>query len=96
MVDTSHAASGLITVWTDLGRRLAVVAGLCAALVSLIADCPLWVASARGAVTTLVLATLAHGIARLLAWSGTGDREENLARNAKPRERAAAGPKERR
>jgi hypothetical protein len=96
MVDTSHAALDLITVWTDFGRRLAVVAGLCAALVSLIADCPLWVASARGAVTTLVMVLLAHGIARLLAWSRAGDREEAQARTAKPRERAAAEPKERR
>ena len=96
MVDTSHAALALLHVWTDFGRRLAVVAGLGAALVSLVAEAPLWVASARGAGTTLVLALLVHVIARLLAWSAAGDREEALALSAKSGERAAAEHKERR
>jgi hypothetical protein len=96
MVDTSNAALALVKLWTDSGRRLAVIAGLGAALVSLIADCPLWVASSRGAGTTLALAMLVHWIARLLTWSAAGDREEALLSAARVRERADGDKKERR
>lgn len=94
MVDTSHAALALLHVWTDFGRRLAVLAGLGAALVSLVVDAPVWVASARGTGTTLVLVLLVHVIARVLAWSGAGDREEDLATAAQPGERTASRNKE--
>ena len=96
MVDTSNAAAALFSAWTDFGRRLAVLGGLAAALISLVMDCPLWVASARGAVTTLVLLVLAHGIARLIAWSGAGDREEALALSVPTSRHAEAEKKERR
>jgi len=96
MADRASTAQALVHGFTDYGRRIAVLAGLCAALVSLIEDCPVWVASARGAGTTLVLALLVHWIARLLAWSGDGDRSEALAESALAAERAATQKKERR
>jgi hypothetical protein len=70
---------GLVIAWTDFGRRTAVVAGMGVALISLIQDCPLWVASARGAATIVTLAVIVHLVNRLLAWSSAGDREEKLA-----------------
>lgn len=79
--------TGLVIAWTEFGRRTAVIAGMGIALVSLIQDCPLWVASVRGAATIAVVALIAHTIARLLQWSTTGDREENLARLAASKER---------
>lgn len=83
---------GLCIAFTDFGRRLAVLAGLGAALLSLIEDCPVWVASARGACTTIVLALLVAVIVRVLAWSGAGDAQEALAaaKNAGAREKKEA------
>jgi len=83
-------APGLVIAWTDMGRRTAVIAGMGVALISLVANCPLWVASARGAVTIVALASIFHVVARLLAWSSAGDREENLARRAASGERGRA------
>ncbi len=55
MVDirtTAHSIeSGLVT----FGRRVAVASGALAALVSLLADAPVWVASARGGATVLAV-----------------------------------------
>ncbi|HTF91368.1 MAG TPA: hypothetical protein VK843_23355 [Planctomycetota bacterium] len=75
---------GLVIAWSEIGRRAAVLAGMCVALVSLIQKCPLWVASARGAGTIVVVALIVHWIARLLAWSSEGDREENRVRVPMP------------
>ena len=80
-------ATGLVFAWTDFGRRTAVVAGMGVALVSLINECPLWVASVRGAATIVVVALIVHWITRLLAWSSAGDREEALAKSAQSNER---------
>ena len=74
--------TSLVLTWSEFGRRTAVVAGMAVALLSLIADCPLWVASARGVVTIIVLVLLVRGIAGLLVWSSVGDREESLAKRA--------------
>ncbi|MEO6708483.1 MAG: hypothetical protein ABI054_11745 [Planctomycetota bacterium] len=71
---------GLVIAWSEIGRRTAVVAGMCVALVSLIQKCPLWIASARGAATIVLVALIVHWFARLLAWSSEGDREESRAR----------------
>lgn len=73
---------GLVIAWTDFGRRAAVLAGMCVAIVSLIEDCPVWVASARGAAAIVAVLLLAHWITRLIAWSYAGDREEMRARMA--------------
>ena len=73
---------GLVIAWTDFGRRAAVIAGMCVALVSLIEDCPVWVASARGAGAIVAVLLLAHWIMRLIAWSHAGAREELRARTA--------------
>jgi hypothetical protein len=59
MVDTGITAQRLSATWLALGRRTAAAAGASAALVSLIYDTPLWVASLRGTlvwVSVLVLA----------------------------------------
>ena len=84
----------LVNVWTDWGKRFAVIGGALVALIALSADCPLWVACARGGATIVVLALLVAVFARLLAWSQAGDREEALARVNAANERVAS--KERR
>ena len=55
MVDTSHTAQSVGLSFVLVGRRVAVGAGALIALVSLLADTPVWVASARGAVTALAV-----------------------------------------
>jgi hypothetical protein len=72
----------LVTAWTEIGRRTAVIAGMGVALGSLMQHCPVWVASARGAGTLIGTALLVHWIARLLSWSSEGDREEARVRAA--------------
>jgi hypothetical protein len=73
-------APGLVSLWSDWERRLAVAAGAIVAFVSLLQHCPVWVACARGAVALVVVALLARGIARVLAWSAAGDRIEAAAK----------------
>ena len=41
--------------FSALGRRLAVISGALVALTSLLVDAPVWVASGRGAVTTVAI-----------------------------------------
>ena len=77
--------TGLVSAWTDIGRRIAVIAGMGVALIALISDCPLWVACARGAATIAALLVLAHVVARLLVWSHAGDRQERLAASKEAR-----------
>ena len=73
---------GLINAWSDLGRQFAVLAGMVTALMSLVAGCPLWVASIRGAAAILGVVLIVHLIGRLIVWSTVGDREERTARVA--------------
>jgi hypothetical protein len=73
-------SSGLVSVWSEWERRLAVVAGTLVAFVALLEHCPVWVACARGAAALAVVLLLGHGIARALAWSVAGDRQEAAAR----------------
>jgi hypothetical protein len=73
---------GFLTAWSELGRRAAAIAGASVALVALMQDCPVWVASARGACALAFVALLAHVSTRVLAWSAAGDREEARARLA--------------
>jgi hypothetical protein len=70
----------LLTTWSELGRRAAVIAGAGVALLALVQDCPVWVASARGAGALVAVALIAHGVAGVLAWSADGDRAEARAR----------------
>jgi hypothetical protein len=86
---------GLVIAWTDFGRRTAVLAGMGVALISLVQHCPLWVASARGAATIVVLALIVQLVTRLLVWSNAGDRDESLAKLAASGDRARAEKKER-
>jgi hypothetical protein len=55
VVDTRTTAHSLESDLATLGRRVAVGAGALAALVSLLVDAPVWVASARGAATLLAV-----------------------------------------
>jgi len=55
VVDTRTTAHSLGRDLVALGRRTAVAAGALAALVSLLVDAPVWVASARGAATVLAV-----------------------------------------
>ena len=55
MTDRNPTVHPLSSVWPDLGRRLAVAAAACVALLSIWMDCPLWVASARGAATLMAM-----------------------------------------
>lgn len=45
----------LATAWRAVGRLLAVVAGAATALISLMGDTPVWVASARGGIVWLAV-----------------------------------------
>lgn len=60
MVDRAITAHPLAAAWLGLSRRVAVAAGALAALVSLIFDTPVWVASLRGAGTWFAVLVLAH------------------------------------
>jgi hypothetical protein len=53
MADRNPTVHALTSVWPDLGRRLAVAAAACVALLSIWMDCPLWVASLRGGATLI-------------------------------------------
>jgi hypothetical protein len=53
MVDRAITAHSIERGLAALGRRIAVAAGALAALVSLLVDAPVWVASARGGVTAI-------------------------------------------
>jgi len=55
VVDTRITAHSLEGDLASSGRRVAVAAGALAALVSLLVDAPVWVASARGAATLLAV-----------------------------------------
>ena len=56
--ETKRGAVSLQAAWGATGRHLAVSSGALVALVSLLADAPVSVASLRGAVTCLVLVAL--------------------------------------
>lgn len=58
-VDSSYEDSSLTSVWRALTSRLAVAVGATTALLSLIADTPVWVASLRGVVAWLALVLIA-------------------------------------
>jgi len=81
MTDSSITAHSLAALWLALGRRLAVAAGALAALVSLFADAPVWVAALRGTLTlAAVLATVRAGRALLARSAAAGP----AARGGKP------------
>ena len=67
---TVHSASVRLTA---LGRRLAVLGGASAALVSLFHDAPAWVASLRGLAAFLAVVLVTRWAARWLSWSLAGD-----------------------
>ena len=69
MVDRAITAHPLGLAWLALASRVAVAAGALAALVSLIYDTPLWVASLRGALTWLSLVVLARASRALMVMS---------------------------
>ena len=58
-VDSSFEDSSLTSVWRALTSRLAVAVGATTALLSLIANTPVWVASLRGVVAWLALVLIA-------------------------------------
>lgn len=55
MVDTESTAQPVVHLLQALGRRVAVGSGALVALVSLLVRTPVWVASVRGAGTTLAV-----------------------------------------
>ena len=55
MVDTGSTAPSVGARLSALGRRVAVGSGALIALLSLLVDAPVWVASARGAVTAVAV-----------------------------------------
>lgn len=59
MTETLITAHKLLTTWFALGKRGAVAAGALAALVSLLHDAPLWVATLRGAAVWAAVLALA-------------------------------------
>ncbi len=75
MVDTGNTAQSVGLGFVAFGRRVAVGAGALVALVSLLVDAPVWVCSARGAVTALAVLLILR-----LALAGLGD-DEGVAEN---------------
>lgn len=55
MADTESTAQSVGLGLASLGRRVAVGSGALVALVSLLVDVPVWVASARGAGTAIAV-----------------------------------------
>jgi uncharacterized membrane protein len=55
VVDTESTAQPVVPALHALGRRVAVGSGALVALVSLLVRTPVWVASVRGAGTTLAV-----------------------------------------
>jgi len=58
--------------FSALGKRLAAVSGALVALTSLLVDAPVWVASARGGVTTLSILLVVKVASGYLARAGRG------------------------
>ena len=73
MADTPITAHSLDIALLSFGRRLAVVSGALVALVALLVDAPVWVASARGALT-LVAMLLTLRFVRALLTSSLAER----------------------
>lgn len=67
MTDSRTTAHALGRTWIAVGRRLAVAAGALAALLSLQAHAPVWVASLRGGLTLVAVLLLARLSRALLA-----------------------------
>lgn len=72
MTETLITAHKLSAAWLALGKRAAVAAGALAALVALIHDAPLWVATLRGAAVWAAVLALAFAGRAWLARSVAG------------------------
>ena len=68
MADSPITVHPLSVGWSALARRLSVAAGALAALLSLLARTPVWVASARGLAAFLAVVIAARLAGRLLVW----------------------------
>ena len=73
MVDSQAPAHSLALAWASLGRRIAAASGALAALVALLQDVNLWMASLRGAATCLAVLVLVRLARAALEWSGRED-----------------------
>ena len=81
MVDRAITAHSVERGLAALGRRIAVAAGALTALVSLLVDAPVWVASARGAATAIcVLFVVRFASAFLAAGSPPATENEDGSR----------------
>jgi hypothetical protein len=81
MVDRAITAHSVERGLAALGRRVAVAAGALAALVSLLVDAPVWVASVRGAATaTCVLVVVRLASAFLAAGPASATENEDGSR----------------
>ena len=87
MVDTQRTANSLAAVWLSFGRRTSVAAGAAVALIALLNDVNLWMASLRGGLTLIGLRVLVRLTARALLWSTkqqAGVREAQSGNEVKP------------
>lgn len=73
MVDSQAPAHSLALAWVSLGRRIAAASGALAALVALLQDVNLWMASLRGGATCLAVLVLVRLARAALEWSGRED-----------------------
>ncbi|MBM3986367.1 MAG: hypothetical protein FJ294_00225 [Planctomycetes bacterium] len=81
MTEKPITAHPLAAAWTALGRRLAVAGAALAALLSLLTDTPVWVASLRGALTWFAITAVVRLCARLQVAS-IGPEPERTARKS--------------
>jgi hypothetical protein len=72
MVDKVNTARLLAMEWLALARYSAVTAGVLVAIVSLLLDVPLQIASLRGALTLVALLVVIRCAQHALAWSSEG------------------------
>jgi type IV secretory pathway TrbD component len=77
VVDTRTTALSVENGLTTFGRRVAVASGALAAIVSLLVDAPVWVASARGAATVLAVLLILRMATPFLGEGETATAEES-------------------
>ena len=70
MVDRGNTGRSASNLWVAFGRRFSVGTGALVALVSLLSDVPVHIASGRGAVCVLALLVVTRIARHAMDWTG--------------------------
>ena len=70
MVDRGNTGRSASSLWVAFGRRFSVGAGALVALVSLLSDVPVHIASGRGALCVLALLVVTRIARHAMDWTG--------------------------